>query len=254
MRSYPLSRDVETEEVTGYRYIHYGDIHKQVADMVTNDEQLPSIKSGNYISIEQGDLVLADASEDFSGIAEPCVILHKPKEKIIAGLHTIAIRPNDTNPIYLYHLLHTEGFKKFASYIGTGLKVFGITFPNLAKYEIKMPTLPEQTAIGNFFRTLDNAVTLCERKADGLKQLKKAYLQQMFPQDGEAVPRVRFAGFSGDWGKVKLGEVAGIISGGTPDTAIKEYWGNDIDWYSPFEVGEQVFAAGSKKKITLLGL
>jgi type I restriction enzyme S subunit len=38
LRSYPLSRDVETEEITGYKYIHYGDIHKQVADIITNDD------------------------------------------------------------------------------------------------------------------------------------------------------------------------------------------------------------------------
>ena len=54
-----------------------------MADIVTTDEQLPRIKAGDYLSIEQGDLVLADASEDYVGIAEPCVILHEPKEKIV---------------------------------------------------------------------------------------------------------------------------------------------------------------------------
>jgi len=33
-------------------------------------------------------------------------------------------------------------------------------------------------------------------------------LQQMFPQTGECMPRVRFAGFTGDWENKKLGEVA----------------------------------------------
>jgi type I restriction enzyme S subunit len=206
LRSYPLSRDVETKEVTGYRYIHYGDIHKQVADIVTHDEQLPSIKSGNYILIKQGDLVLADASEDYIGIAEPCVILHEPKEKIVAGLHTIAIRPIKANSMYLYYLLHTEEFKKYGSYVGTGLKVFGITFSNLANYETKMPNEAEQTAIGNFFRVLDNTIETCKHKLSDLRKLKKAYLQQMFLQEGESVPKMRFAGFSGDWEVQKLGE------------------------------------------------
>jgi len=145
LKSYSLSRDVETKEATGYRYIHYGDIHKQVADMVTHDEQLPNIKAGNYIPIAKGDLVLADASEDYTGIAEPCVVLHTPKDKIIAGLHTIAIRPIDTNPLFLYHLFHTDGFKKFGGHVGTGLKVFGITFTNLAQYDMKAPTLPNKS-------------------------------------------------------------------------------------------------------------
>jgi len=41
----------------------------------------------------------------------------------------------------------------------------------------------------------------------GLKQLKAAYLQQMFPQAGEKVPRVRFSEFSGSWSEMKLGEM-----------------------------------------------
>jgi len=44
-------------------------------------------------------------------------------------------------------------------------------------------------------------------KLEELKQLKKAYLQQMFPKEGERVPQVRFKGFSGDWDEVKLGEL-----------------------------------------------
>ena len=180
LKSYSLSREAETNEVTGYRYIHYGDIHKQVADIVVADEQLPHIKGGNYIPIEKGDLVLADASEDYVGIAEPCIILHTPKDKIIAGLHTIAIRPVKSNPLYLYFLFHTDEFRKFGKYVGTGLKVFGITYNNLAQYAMVLPSFEEQTAIGNFFRNLDEQITAQQIKLDNLKQLKSAYLQKMF--------------------------------------------------------------------------
>jgi type I restriction enzyme S subunit len=160
LKSYSLSRDVECEVNTGYRYIHYGDIHKQVADLITSDEQLPYIKYGDYLPLNQGDLVLADASEDYTGIAEPCVVLHEPRDKIIAGLHTMALRPKNADPLYLYYLLHTEDFKNFGWQVGTGLKVFGITFSNLSLYETFFPSKPEQTAIGTFFRTLDNIITL----------------------------------------------------------------------------------------------
>jgi len=180
LKSYSLSRDVETTNTTGYRYIHYGDIHKQVADIVTEDAQLPQIKKGDYIPLKQGDLVLADASEDYIGIAEPCVILHEPKEKIIAGLHTIAIRPMDTNPLFLYYLFHTDGFRKFGGFVGTGLKVFGITFTNLSKYEMGLPSLAEQTAVGRFFYNLDTQIAAQSEKAEKLKQIKIAYLQKMF--------------------------------------------------------------------------
>ena len=65
--------------------------------------------------------------------------------------------------------------------------------------EILLPLSEEQTSIGNFFHILDDTILLYKRKLDSLKQLKKAYLQQMFPQEREAVPRIRFSGFKGDW-------------------------------------------------------
>jgi type I restriction enzyme S subunit len=180
LKSYSLSRDVETSDVTGYRYIHYGDIHKQVADIITDDEQLPCIKIGDYIALKQGDLVLADTSEDYIGIAEPCVILHEPQEHIIAGLHTIAIRPINTDSLFLYHLLHTDGFRKFGGFVGTGLKVFGITFSNVSKYEMKLPSFAEQAVIGGFFLNLDMQISSTITKLEKLKHLKAAYMQKMF--------------------------------------------------------------------------
>ncbi|AIM25920.1 type I restriction-modification system, specificity subunit S [Melissococcus plutonius] len=61
-------------------------------------------------------------------------------------------------------------------------------------------------------------------------------------------PRIRFEGFIDTWKQCRLGEVSDIIGGGTPNTNISEYWDGDIDWYSPGEIGSQVFVEGSKKK------
>jgi len=91
-------------------------------------------------------------------------------------------------------------------------------------------------------------------KLESLKELKKAYLQQMFPQAGETVPRVRFAGFTEPWEQRKLGDVAEVVGGGTPDTNTPEYWGGEIDWYTPAEIGEQIYVRDSRRKITSLGL
>jgi len=69
------------------------------------------------------------------------------------------------------------------------------------------------------------------------------------------VPEIRFKGFSEAWEEKGLGtDVAEIIGGGTPSTSISEFWDGDIDWYSPTEIGSNVYAEGSQKKITVLGL
>ncbi|HDR2528123.1 TPA: restriction endonuclease subunit S [Enterobacter ludwigii] len=69
------------------------------------------------------------------------------------------------------------------------------------------------------------------------------------------MPEIRFKGFIGEWEEKGLGtDVAEIIGGGTPSTSISEFWDGDIDWYSPTEIGSNVYAEGSQKKITALGL
>ncbi|GGI62971.1 restriction endonuclease subunit S [Limosilactobacillus caviae] len=68
------------------------------------------------------------------------------------------------------------------------------------------------------------------------------------------VPEVRFKGFTDDWEQRKLGEVAKIIGGGTPNTKNPEYWNGKINWYTPAEIGNNIYATSSERKITEEGL
>lgn len=67
------------------------------------------------------------------------------------------------------------------------------------------------------------------------------------------VPAIRFEGFNDPWEQRKLGEIAEIVGGGTPNTSIEEYWDGDIDWYAPAELGDQRYADSSLRKITQAG-
>lgn len=72
--------------------------------------------------------------------------------------------------------------------------------------------------------------------------------------DKSKKPELRFKGFSDDWEQRKLSNVAEIVGGGTPSTLNPDYWDGDIDWYAPAEIGKQIFANGSIRKITKDGL
>ncbi|HFI0340322.1 TPA: restriction endonuclease subunit S [Streptococcus suis] len=89
--------------------------------------------------------------------------------------------------------------------------------------ELSIPTHPEQEAIGTFFSTLDQQITLHQRKLDKLKHVKQAYLSEMFPAEGERVPKRRFPGFTDDWELRKLGEVSSHRGG----TAIENFFSED---------------------------
>ena len=68
------------------------------------------------------------------------------------------------------------------------------------------------------------------------------------------IPKLRFKNFDNEWGKFRLNEIVKIVGGGTPSTSVDEYWDGDINWFSPTEIGESVYATESEKKITQLGL
>ena len=88
-----------------------------------------------------------------------------------------------------------------------------LTAPQLGRYKIFFPSLPEQTAIGSFFQDIDQLISLQQRKLEVLKEQKKTYLKLLFPAKGQTKPALRFAGFEDDWKEVKLGEVTELKRG-----------------------------------------
>jgi len=89
---------------------------------------------------------------------------------------------------------------------------------DVEKFSIKYPTVLEQQKIGSFFKQLDDAIALHQRKLDLLKEQKKGFLQKMFPKNGEAVPEIRFDGFTDDWEQRKLSEGTSKIGDGLHGT------------------------------------
>ena len=150
-------------------------------------------------------------------------------------------------------LLDTSAFENEIAK-NMGATINQITGNMFSKMEFMIPSGNEQQKIGEYFQSLDNLITLHQRKCDETKRLKKYMLQKMFPQNGEKVPEIRFSGFTDDWEQRKLGELAEIVGGGTPSTSVDSYWDGDIDWYAPAEIGEQIYLKSSQRNITEEGL
>jgi len=67
--------------------------------------------------------------------------------------------------------------------------------------------ISEQKKVGDFFISLDHLITLHQRKLEKLKIIKKSMLENLFPQNGEKTPKIRFSGFTEDWEQRKLGDI-----------------------------------------------
>ena len=93
--------------------------------------------------------------------------------------------------------------------VSSGARMDGllnISFDEYTSVSVLLPGTEEQDRIADFFRHLDNLITLHQRKLDKLVNVKKSMLEKMFPKQGSKVPNIRFAGFADDWEQRKLEE------------------------------------------------
>ncbi|WP_447884023.1 restriction endonuclease subunit S [Serratia fonticola] len=143
----------------------------------------------------------------------------------------------------------------FVSSYGVDIEKLVFDVADWKNRTIVIPQVTEQKNITDYFLKLDNLINQHQQKHEKLSNIKRAMLEKMFPKQGETIPEIRFKGFCEKWKEKELGtDVADITGGGTPSTSISEFWDGDIDWYSPTEIGDNVYAEGSQKKITALGL
>ena len=98
--------------------------------------------------------------------------------------------------------------------LATGGTAKGVSQRSLSKLSVKIPKIiEEQNKIAKIICTLNQAITLHQRKYDALKSMKKTLLSKMFPKDRENVPEIRFKGFTDAWEQRKLGTAINVKSG-----------------------------------------
>ena len=124
---------------------------------------------------------------------------------------------------FMYQTIQRD-FLRYIEMNKTETAVPHLSLNDIRNFEIMVPCLAEQKKIGEYFDSLDNLITLHQRKCDETKTLKKYMLQKMFPQNGEKVPEIRFDGFTEDWEQRKLGDITVKIgSGKTPSGGKSAY-------------------------------
>ncbi|MEB7397227.1 restriction endonuclease subunit S [Mammaliicoccus sciuri] len=156
---------------------------------------------------------------------------------------------SDVNFLQAYFNFNVKKWRRVAA---SSRKDPNITKKDIEDFNITIPSLNEQKRLGEFFSKLDQQIELEEKKLAKLEEQKKGYMQKIFSQE------IRFKDENRneypEWEEKVLGDVATIVGGGTPNTKVAEYWNGDINWFSPVEIGNDIFVNESKSKITELGL
>ena len=117
------------------------------------------------------------------------------------------------------------------------------------------PKEAEQRKISECLGSLDELIAVQGRKLDALRQHKQGLMQQMFPQPGEVVPQLRFSEFNkkGAWEETAIGNMGEVITGSTPSTSRREFYGGEFMFVSPADVSDLRFVEETKKTLTEAG-
>ena len=187
----------ELTEIDDVRYIHYGDIHtKWNFFLDIENSNLPTVSQEqvkNYHLLKDGDVIMADASEDYSGIGKSIEVKNLGSVKVISGLHTFLFR--DKNEVFVNGFRGYIHFNKVVKTqfdrLATGLKVYGVSKVNLKTVKIPVPTKIEQIAIAAALSDADALISGLEKLIVKKRNIKQGAMQKLLqPKEGWEVKKL----------------------------------------------------------------
>ena len=221
-----FSRDKLNYEKGTVKNIHYGDIHtkfstlfnitKETVPYINTDVSIERIDKDNYCV--EGDVIFADASEDLEDVGKSIEIVNLNDEHLLAGLHTFLARQIEPKLTIGFggFLFKSNSIRNQIKRESQGAKVLGISKGRISDVMIYYPeNKEEQQKITSCLSSIDDLIEAHNQKLEALKVHKKGLMQNLFPQTGEKVPKLRFPEFEndGEWGNNTLDDLATFCKG-----------------------------------------
>lgn len=196
-----------TNSPDGLNWIKIGDAPSQGKYITKTAEKIRREGLSKTRIVQPGDLILSNSmSFGKPYIMGICGCIHD-------GWLLIRNSQNAFNLHFLCHLLGSAQMLEQYGSLAAGSTVNNLNKELVGSAIVKYPRLTEQQKIGRLMEYIDSLITLHQQKYEKLVNLKKAMLDKMFPKNGELVPEVRFAGFSGNWERRKLGDMVQVRTG-----------------------------------------
>ena len=169
----PIDAYLTTEE-NGLNWVKIGDAPEQGRYITKTEEKIKPEGLSKTRSVVPGDLILSNSMS-----------FGKPYIMSINGcIHDGWLLLRDTNNYFdlnfLCHLLSSDQLLSQYKSLAAGSTVNNLNKDLVSKVTINLPSIVEQKIIGNYLESLDNLITLHQRKCEKLKNLKKSLLERMF--------------------------------------------------------------------------
>lgn len=194
------------------KYIRITDIDDDSREFKQEDITSPDtdLSSAENYRLSEGDILFAR-----TGASVGKSYIYKVSDGLVyyAGFLIRARIMSEYNAEFVFQNTLTYEYEKFIKVTSMRSGQPGVNAQEYSKYQIMVPSKPEQDKISDCFRSLDNLITLHQRKYDKLTKVKKSMLEKMFPKNGANVPEIRFKGFTDAWEQRKSGDIAPLRGG-----------------------------------------
>src|SRR6185437_6053156 len=118
------------------------------------------------------------------------------------------------NSAFLSLYFQLEATKQAIRSVAVGQTMPSLNTAILNSFPVVTSTLPEQQKIADCLTSLGEVIAAQGRKVEALKAHKRGLMQQLFPREGESLPRRRFPEVGDEeWNSVTLGQVIEVASG-----------------------------------------
>lgn len=164
-------------QTSGVPLILYGRLYTQY-ELVIDEVDTFAVPYENSVWSIGGEVIVPASGETAEDIAIASVVKRKG---ILLGGDLNIIRPNDTvSSVFLalsisYGHIHNELAKR-----AQGKSIVHIHNSDLVQLDIRLPSIEEQKAIGDFFYQLDRYISLQQKKLKRMQRLKAALLEKLF--------------------------------------------------------------------------
>ena len=193
-----LSRNQLNETNGKVQNVHYGDILVKYPSILNaRAEAIPYVNQEDYKDtlnefIEDGDVIMADTAEDET-VGKACEIINVDSKQILAGLHTMLIRPQKGlfSSSFLGYHINSNSYRRQLNALIQGIKVCSLGKQVIANTFLLVPPLPEQQRIVFLLSLWDTAITKQTALIEKLTLRKRGLMQQLL------TGKKRLKGFEG---------------------------------------------------------
>jgi type I restriction enzyme S subunit len=216
--------------------IRYGELYTIYGETIHETISSTNVDASELFLSKRNDVIIPASGETKIDIAKASCVM---SDDIALGGDLNVIRSSQNGIFFSYQL--NGPLRLSIAKVAQGDTVVHLYPTQIGQLDVLIPSLNEQQKIADCLTSLDDLITAEAQKLDTLKVHKKGLMQQLFPSEGETVPKLRFPEFreAEEWNGTKLGQIGAFTGGGTPSKDKASYWAGTNPWVSSSDISDE---------------